>query len=492
VTKDQVARIDQLFREVAEKGMSRRQMIQRAAVLGISASALTVAFVQKAHEAVAQGADNPLGVDPAAPLDVVIFDGGYGDEYAINVNDNLYGKLYPDAEITYAGTQRLQEQYQARVVDGNPPDVMDNSGAGNFNTTSLYNDGQLADLTDLMEAPAYGQEGVTFADSLIPGSQTDGEFDGKQYVLKYVFSTYGIWYNQAKFQEKGWEYPKTWDDMLALCQTIKDDGEMAPWTYQGLYPYYIRAVFDQLVFKSGGWDAQLKLDNLAEDAWTQPVVKQAMDAIRALYDNGYVLEGTEGLSHTESQTFWLEGEAAFIPCGAWLENEMKDVIPEGFEMVVQPVPSLTAEDALPFEATQASAGEDFIVFAQGKNVQGGKEYLRLLFSQEGARFFSEATKSLTAVAGSAEGLELGTAFQSVQDAIAAAGENVFVPRWSGWYADLGELSETTFSELMTGQKTSDEIIAELQAETDRIREDASIPKFERVAPGATPAATPAS
>jgi N-acetylglucosamine transport system substrate-binding protein len=478
--KDQVSKIDQLFHEVAEKGMSRRQMIQRAAVLGISASALTVAFVQKAEQAVAQGDENPLGVDPDAPLDVVIFKGGYGDDYAINVNENLYGKLYPNAEITYAGTQRLQEQYQARVVDGNPPDVMDNSGAGSFNTTSLYNDGQLADLTDLMEAPAYGQEGVTFAESLTPGSQANGVYEGTQSSLDYVYSLYGLWYNQAKFEEKGWEYPQTWDEMLALCQTIVDDGEMAPWTYQGQYPYYIRAVFDQLVFKSGGWEAQNKLDNIAEDAWTQPVVKQAMDAIRALYDNGYILEGTEALSHTESQTFWLQGEAAFIPSGAWLENEMKDVLAElpDFQMVSQPVPSLTAEDALPFEATQAATTETFIVFAQGKNVQGGKEYIRLLFSQEGAKFFSEATKSLTVVEGAAEGLDLGTAFTSVQENIAAAGENTFVPRWPGYYADLAEASETAFSELMTGQKSSDEIIAELQALTDQIREDESIPKFE--------------
>ncbi|MDQ3654779.1 MAG: hypothetical protein M3457_06840, partial [Chloroflexota bacterium] len=115
-------RIDQLFREVADKGLSRREMIQRAAVMGISASALTVAFVGKAHEAVAQGAENPLGVDPAAPLDVVIFKGGYGDDYAI-ANNERYNSLYPDAEITYAGTQRLQEQYQSRVVEGSPPDV---------------------------------------------------------------------------------------------------------------------------------------------------------------------------------------------------------------------------------------------------------------------------------------------------------------------------------------------------------------------------------
>jgi len=493
VSNDMNRRIDQLFREVAEKGLSRRQMIQRAAMMGISASALTVAFVGKAHEAVAQGAENPLGVDPAAPLDVVIFKGGYGDDYAINVNENLYGALYPDAEITYSGTQRLQEQYQSRVVEGSPPDVMDNDGAGNFNTTSLVNDGQLADLADLMAAPAYGQEDVVFADSLAAGSQAAGVFDGTQYVLNYVNGIYGIWYNTTLFDEKGWTYPETWADFLAMCQTIKDEGEMAPFTYQGLYPYYIRAVFDQLVFKSGGWEAQLKLDNLAEDAWTQPVVKTALEAIQTLWNEEYILEGTEGLSHTESQTAWIEGEAVFLPCGSWLENEMKDLLAEvpEFQMRAMPVPSLTAEDALPFSAIQASASSDFIVFAQGANVQGGKEWLRLLFSQEGGRFFSEATKSLTVVTGASDGLDLGTAFASVNEAITNAGENTFVSRWAGWYADLDvPLSQPLFNELMTGVKTPDEVIAEMQAKVDEIRNNPEIPKFTATAPGTEPAATP--
>jgi N-acetylglucosamine transport system substrate-binding protein len=176
MTKDQAAKIDQLFLEVAEKGLNRREMIQRAGVPGISAWALTFAFVQKSQEAIAQGDDNLLGVDPTAPLDVG-FKGGYGDDYAINVNENLYGALYPEAEITYVGTQRLMEQYQDSVVDGNPPDVMDNSGAGNFSTAHLYRDDQLADLADLadlMAAPAYGREDITFADSLADGTQDDG------------------------------------------------------------------------------------------------------------------------------------------------------------------------------------------------------------------------------------------------------------------------------------------------------------------------------
>lgn len=504
MTKDQAVKIDQLFKEVAEKGLNRREMIKRAGVLGISAYALTFAFVQKSQEAVAQGDDNPLGVDPTAPLDVVIFKGGYGDDYAINVNDTMYGTLYPEAEITYAGTQRLMEQYQARVVDGNPPDVMDNSGAGNFSSAQLYRDGQLADLTDLMEAPAYGQEGVTFGESLAVGTQDDGVYDGKQYYLNFAMSMWGLWYDAAKFEEKGWEYPQTWDDMMALCQVIKDDGEMAPWAYAGQYPQYMRSPWEQLLFKSAGYEAHYKLNNLAEDAWTQPKVKETLDAFQALYDNGYLMEGTEALSHTESQTFFLQGEAAFLPCGTWLENEMRAVV-EGvpdFALTVQVMPNLNAEDALPFTATTAGAGEVFIVFANGKNAQGGKEWLRLLFSQEGATFFAEATSSPTAIIGAGEGVELSPAFASAQAAIDASGNDRMNSRVFGLYPDLDEASKTAFSELLTGQKTSDEIIADLQAMTDDLRNDDAIEKIpvamypiwhpDYVPEEGTPAATPAS
>jgi N-acetylglucosamine transport system substrate-binding protein len=495
VVENQSQKIDRLFKEVAAKGMSRRQMIRAAGVMGISASALTVAFVQKAHEAVAQGAENPLGVDPAAPLDVVIFKGGYSDEYAINVNDTMYARDFPDAQISYAGTQRLQEQYQARFVDGNPPDVMDNSGAGNFNNTTLVNEGQLADLAPLMQAEAYGQPGVTFADSLLPGTQTDGIFNGVQYVLNYVISVNAIWYNQALMDANGWEYPTTWDDMLALCQTIKDSGVAAPWIYQGQYPQYMRTPWVQMVWKTGGWDAILKLDNLAEDAWTQDVVKQSLEAFAKLAENGYIMEGTEALSHTEAQSEWLQGKAVFLPCGTWLAKEMEDLLATlpDFQMTLKAVPSLTASDVLPQTAIQSAAGETFIVPADANNVAGGMEWLRMLFSKEASEFFAQNVQSPTVVAGVGEGIDLGAAFSSAQAADDAAGENKFSgARFPGWYADLDEESKRQFGMLLTGQTTVDDMISTLQDLTDQIREDDSIPKFTREAPTATPAATPAS
>jgi N-acetylglucosamine transport system substrate-binding protein len=123
------SKIDQLFREASEQGLTRREMIQRAAVLGISPMALTVALVANSQQAAAQGTpaadgspvamgiENPLGIDTTAPLHVVIFDGGYGNDYAV-ANNERFNALYPDVEIQYEATVRLQEQYQASFVDG--------------------------------------------------------------------------------------------------------------------------------------------------------------------------------------------------------------------------------------------------------------------------------------------------------------------------------------------------------------------------------------
>jgi N-acetylglucosamine transport system substrate-binding protein len=168
---------------------------------------------------------------------------------------------------------------------------------------------------------------------------------------------------------------------------------------------------------------------------------------------------------------------------------MKDVIPEDFQMTVQPTPSLSAGDVLPMSATYSNASTDYIVFANGVNVQGGKEYLRLLFSQEAGRLFSELTHAATVIEGSTEGLDLGSAYASVRAAIEAAGPNTWAPNYGAWYADLYEEAQVTMGGVMTGEMTVDEMVERMQAMTDQVREDDSIPKYTREAPGS--AATPA-
>ena len=296
-------------------------------------------------------------------------------------------------------------------------------------------------------------------------------------MLLYALTVYGVWHNQALFDDKGWTYPETWDDMMSLCEEIKGAG-IAPWTYQGQYPQYMRLLFDSMVAKHGGMEALIAMDNLQPDAWKSDSVADAAGALRMLADNDYIMEGTEALSHTESQAAWLEGKAAFIPCGTWLENEMADLIPDGFSMVVDPSSSL-ADDVLPFSAIGAWAGENFHVSEQGKNVQGGKEWLRMLFSKEGGRFFSEDTKSLTVVSGASDGLDLGDAFSSAQASLADAGDNTIYSRYTEWYPSLDTETQNQFGALLTKQVSLEEFMDNMQAAANAVAEDDSIPKYTR-------------
>ena len=471
-------RLVKLFEEASRRGYTRRQIMERAAAMGLSVPALSVAMAAAAaaQGSPAAGATNPFGVDPAAPLDVVIFKGGYGDDYAKYVN-TMYSALYPESQIAYQGIQRLGEQLQPRFIDGSPPDVIDNSGAGNLDTAALIAEGQLATLADVLAAPAYDSEGMTVGETLSQGTQDTGVFNGEQYYLNLVQFVTGIWYSSSFMTERGYTYPQTWQEMLDLSAELKGSG-VAPWATTGVYPQYAQNfVFDQLVWKANP-QALVDIDNLVEDAWRAPEVEAVLEALSQLGSNEYLLDGWEGLTHTESQAEWLQGRAAFLPCGSWLENEMTGLVPEGFDMVVSPVPPLEGSQ-VPFEGIFSGGGEVFIVPAEGANVAGGKEWLRLLLSKEAGRAFAEATKSLTVVQGAADGLDLGTAFQSVQQAIEAAGTNTFISRYSGWYKDLQDEAKNAMASLLQGQIEIAEYIDTAQEMADQVREDDAIPKYER-------------
>ena len=369
------------------QGLRRRDLLRRAALVGAgtpllgavlaacggqpagpSAQPTTATPATPARVPTGEAA-NPLGVTDGAPVEAIIFKGGFGDEYATNA-EAIYQQVHPGSPMSHQGIQRVQEQLQPRFVAGTPPDVIDNSGAGNLDTAALAAAGQLADLRDLLDAPAFDTPGKRFKDTLIAGSQQTGVFGGTQFALEYAYTVRGVWYNQALFQQTGWQYPQTWDQMLALCEQIRSSG-VSPWTYQGKYPVYMLFMLDSLVYKHGGLESIKAIDNLEPNAWTGPSVKDAVEAVYQLAARDFIMPGTAALTHTEAQAEWLQGKAVFLPCGSWLENEEKGQIPQSFSMVMAPTPSLGG-DRVPFAGINAYAGEHLIVPAQAKNVQGGK------------------------------------------------------------------------------------------------------------------------
>src|SRR5690349_1939085 len=159
----------------------------------------------------AKSAENPLGVPADAALEVVIFKGGYGDDYAKNA-EALYQQRFPNAKVDHKGIQKIGEALQPRFVANTPPDVVDNTGASRLDIATLVSAKQVSDLSQLLDAPSFDVPGKTVRDTLLPGVVDDGTFDKVPLTLNFTYTVWGLWYSKKLFAAKGWTFPTTWDE----------------------------------------------------------------------------------------------------------------------------------------------------------------------------------------------------------------------------------------------------------------------------------------
>ncbi|MCC3765657.1 N-acetylglucosamine/diacetylchitobiose ABC transporter substrate-binding protein [Glycomyces sp. TRM65418] len=414
-------------------------------------------------------AENPFEVDGSAPLDVVIFDGGFGNEYAL-AHQEIYNRSFPDAEIEHLATQAIAETQQPRFAEGKPCDVLDNSGAQQIPMDSLVSDGELAELTPLLDAPSYDDPEVTVRDTLRDGVLSMGTFNGKVYALNYVFSAWTVWYDAKLFRDKGWTPPETWEEMLALCPTIQAEG-IAPWTYAGQHPVYLYDLFLILAGRHGGVDVVKAIDHLEPDAWRHESVVKAAEALAGLHTAGYILEGTPGIDHIQSQTAFNERRAAFLPCGSWLPNEQKGIAPDDFEYAPIGVPYL--EGSVQPGLISAGGEEPFVIPKNASNLAGAYEYLRIMLSQEGAQVFGDTVQAATVV----KGVELDNPAAKMTDALVSNPDDLFQPRFRFWYTKMNEEVRPALGALLSGDATPEEFIDRMQTAADETAADDTIEKF---------------
>jgi N-acetylglucosamine transport system substrate-binding protein len=425
-----------------------------------------------------QSKENPLGIDTSAGLEVVMFAGGLKTD--LDWVQKSYTKLYPNAKINLTSTVNINT-LQPRFTGGDPPDMVNDSGAQKIPLAALAGAGQLADLAPLLDAPSLDDPNKTVRDTILPDAIPVGTYDGKVLVLNYVLSTYGIWYSKSTFDKNGWKMPTMWSDFLSFADEMKKAG-LSPMAFGGTNATsYVTEMMLTMSAKAGGPDVVKNIDNLEPNAWKQDAVKQAAAAIEELARKSGFLPGSPGLTHTQAQTEFVTGKVGVYPSGSWLENEMKTVSPAGFDMVMAPTPRLSNSDKLPYEAVHANAGEPFIVPAMAKNQRGGLEFFRHMLSVDNAKAYSEFTGSLTIVKESHAKVQLqSTALSSVKDALAKAGDKTFTFLVMDWYGDIKKNAATAaMADLLAGRTNADGFCTAAQTAADKVAADANVKKFKR-------------
>jgi len=414
--------------------------------------------------------EDPLG---RTIVEGAFFLGGYGIDFLIEAGRELE-MLRPDVKANVWGNPRSWEQIFPRLIAGNPPDVMD--GVTNMSVWDLVADGGVLDLNDLMEKPAYGQEQVKFKDTFFPGVLEDCRLDTLTYFLPLTYVAYGFWYDKTLFDENSWTVPSTWDGFLDLCDSIKANG-IAPITYQGRYPGYFLIVFRALVYKIAGEPQLVDMDNLVPGAWERPEVIRAARMIQELAERDYIQEGAASLTHTEAQMEWLAQRAAMVPCGTWLENEMRDVIPEGFQIRMMPIPAVEGGVG-PASAIEAIATPNFFVPRDAQHPELGKELLRILLSKKTARKFAETIGDIIPITGAADEADISPTLRSVLKSAQIAAET-FNMKYSQWYEWMNTETGNFMGDLLARRSTPEEFTRLCEREAQRVRDDDALIKHKR-------------
>jgi multiple sugar transport system substrate-binding protein len=114
--------------------------------------------------------------------------------------------------------------------------------------------------------------------------------DGKQYFVPYLTYPWAIFYRKSVWQEKGYEAPKTWDDLVALCKKMKADG-LVPLGFADKEGFPAMGTFDQINMRVNGFDYHLRLMH-GQEAWTTPQAKKIFDTWRELMP--YHQQGANG------------------------------------------------------------------------------------------------------------------------------------------------------------------------------------------------------
>jgi N-acetylglucosamine transport system substrate-binding protein len=483
----------------APSDLTRRSLLGRAAAAGLLATPAAGLLSACAtggggnennnNDGGTSSKDNPLGIAKDAAVEVVVFNGGFGEEYP-KFDKQLLEQKH-NAKVDLKFTQKIKTELQPRFT-ATPPDLINNAGADMMGNDLLVNQGALADLQPLLDAASWDDPNVTVKDTLGAGTLEPGTFNGKVYSLNYVYGVFGVWYNKALFEQNGWTPPKSFDEFFTLADQIKAKG-ISPWVHAGQYPYYMAWPLMDWIAKLGG-DAQAKaIDNLEDGAWKSEAVKTVITRIKEMVDKKLVLPGSEGLSHLQSQQAFFDGKAAFIPVGSWLESEMSGKsdpadkrepaggrkIPPGFQLTMLANWDVTSSDKMPAGAARIQASESWVVPAKAKNPKAGMEFLRAMLSKQGARKFSELTKAPTVVKGAADGLTVSTALTSMSEVISKAGSNIIVWRINDWYADFWNGHQGPIGELMAGRMAVDKFQDEVQKLADKIKNDPAVKKQSR-------------
>lgn len=349
-----------------------------------------------------------------------------GQDFETDMFPALVKEAFPN--ITVEVTKMPDKQYvtavKTKLASGQAPDIFwvwpKSSSLGVIPAAEA---GFVKDLSD-----------YDVWENIAQGAQDDMSYNGSKYAVCTGISLLGTYYNKDLFAQVGiTEEPQNWEEFLADCQILKDNG-ITPIVMgdkdSGVMQFGLYQLAANVLYPENP-DFDLNLADgsatFSDSEWNK-----IFEMYYELYEKGYVVENSLGLSSAQAIQSFIDGQAAMIFDGSWDYTSITNQGAVDFERGYMPLPGNDAGDDIYVSA--ASAG-GYAVSANTEYTDEIQKIFELWFDGE-SDLFTSWTSSLNAVS-VYDGVPLQyELLESVYNAYAAGNSYYFCNQmWPGGLAD---------------------------------------------------------
>lgn len=213
------------------------------------------------------------------------FQSAQGLEVAINTKDH----------------EAFQQQI-TNYLQSNPDDVF--SWFAGYRMRFFAAKGLAGDVSDL-----WGQIGGGFSEAQREASTGD---DGKQYFVPFYSYPWAVFYRKTSWSQRGYQEPKTFDELIALAATMRRDG-LIPLAVGQSNGWPQLGTFDQINFRTNGYQFHMNLMTGKED-WAGQQVRATFDNWRRLLP--FYQDNPVGRNWQDAAQMVLRGEAGMMVIGS--------------------------------------------------------------------------------------------------------------------------------------------------------------------------------
>lgn len=407
-----------------------------------------------------------MGAEAYAAEDVTIVLYNYMSETPKQIGlenvEKAFAETQPDYNITWDNKGYNQSDYftqiQTALAAGDTVDLI-------MGNPSVYPDlieqGFVEDLT-----------GNEFVESLNL-SETDlgdASYNGTLYAVPIDFKSWGVYYNKTIFEENGLEVPKTLDEMVQVCETLKANG-IEPY----VFAYGEAVELDcevknavlQAALANGDNDIFEKLCSGEAKIQDYPYYKEILEAF---VDNtlNYITEDAMSTDQQGALEKFVAGEGAMVVLGTWMTADLEAMI-EGtdfsYDIFAKPFNNDDEEPLLTSMVDQC-----FMINSMSEHKELAEAFLRF-WATEGAEAWSGTSGAPLLSATTTEGL-MG-AVKTLAE-LKAEGKTVpmgaFTTSWTSQFTTIYRKHLVTYAESYAKGETmtADQCLENMQAEFDQV------------------------